>query len=199
MTNHVPLVVEPGARSATLWEGPHRIAPGIHIEHRGRSTDSKTDSMKKIRLLSISLFSLVALVVAACTQTETPPATPVANQPLHALMIDRIDNLYRRIDILTFDQDRTPLELDRARRRGSEEVAQAARELAASVGLLEQAGESLNLSPQQLLQFRAMANELRDASEALALSAISSEDDLTPALNNLQQTCAACHALYRDR
>ena len=35
--------------------------------------------------------------------------------------------------------------------------------------------------------------------DALALSAISSEDDLTPALNNLQQTCAACHALYRDR
>ena len=142
---------------------------------------------------------LLPLILAACTQSIEPSATPESSEPLHALMIDRIDNLYRRIDILTFDQDRTPLELDRARRRGSEEVAQAARELAASVGLLEQAGESLNLNAQQLLEFRALANDLRGSSEALALAAVSGEDDLAPALNDLQQSCAACHALYRGR
>ena len=142
---------------------------------------------------------LLPLLLVACSQTVEQPDPARQDEDLHALMIDRIDTLYRRIDILTFDQDRTPLEVDRARQRGSEEVAASARELAASVGLLERAGESLGLNAQQQVQFQALANELRGAAEGLARTAADPEADLGPALITLQQSCEACHALYRGR
>lgn len=151
------------------------------------------------RLIFTPCLLLSVLLIGACSQTGVAPAPAPQDGTLHALMIDRIDTLYRRIDILTFDQDRTPLELDRARQRGSEEVALAARELSASVGLLEQAGESLGLNRQQAMEFRALANELRDASDELARVAADPEADLGPALENLQQRCKSCHTLYRGR
>jgi len=147
----------------------------------------------------VVLALLLPLVLATCTQTADQPGAASENEALHALMIDRIDTLHRRIDILTFDRDRTPLALDRARQRGSEEVALAARELSASVGLLEQAGESLGLDSREAQQFRALANELRGASDALAEAAADPEAELGPALDNLQQSCDTCHALYRGR
>lgn len=151
------------------------------------------------RFVSVFIVLLLTLLMGACSQTGVAPAPAPQDETLHALMIDRIDTLYRRIDILTFDQDRTPLELDRARQRGSEEVALAARELSASVGLLEEAGESLGLNRQQAMEFRALANELREASDDLARVAADPEADLGPALDTLQQRCDSCHALYRGR
>lgn len=142
---------------------------------------------------------MLALTLFACSQTGEQTVTAPRDEGLHALMVERIDTLQRRIDILTYDQNRSPVELEQAQRRASDEVASAARELAASVTLLDRTGAALGLSPSEQDQFQALALELRSASEDLALVAADADAELEPALERLQQSCAACHELYRGR
>lgn len=142
---------------------------------------------------------LLALTLSACSQSVEQTAAVPGDESLHALMVERIDTLQRRIDILTYDQNRSPGELEQAQRRASDEVADAARELAASVSLLDRAGAALGLSPAEQDQFQALALELRSASVDLALLAADADAELEPALESLQRSCASCHELYRGR
>lgn len=62
------------------------------------------------------VFIALLAVLAGCAQGESGTGASgresVSDATLHALMAQRIDELYQRIEVLAFDQNRTLPELD---------------------------------------------------------------------------------------
>lgn len=145
----------------------------------------------------------IQLLVAACTQSDSlliPASESLRNEAVHALMAQRIDNLYRRIEVLALDQNRTLTELHEVRQRRSEEIIDTAQQLAEAAEELTALTDSVNITSANLRRFQNLSRDLRDRSNEVALAAgNSSSSDLASSIDNLQQTCSACHNLYRDR
>jgi len=115
-------------------------------------------------------------------------------------MAQRIDGLYRRIEVLAFDQNRTQPELDLARQRVAGEITNDATALSAYAAELSAIGTTLELSAVERQEFLGLAGDLQEASENLILATSEgSSQNLTDAIYTLRETCAACHSLYRGR
>ncbi|MEX2470380.1 MAG: hypothetical protein WD396_11545 [Pseudohongiellaceae bacterium] len=149
-----------------------------------------------------ALFFL-SMFLGACTQvdrTAVPADRSLRDEALHALMAQRIDGLYRRIEVLAHDQNRTLPELDEARQRTTNEIAANADTLSEYAAELTDLAATLDLSTANRQRFLALSGRLQDASDNVVLaSAEGSSRSLTEAITGLQETCAACHSLYRDR
>lgn len=149
-----------------------------------------------------SLLSML-LVLGACAHHESSlviPGESLRDETLHALMAERIDNLFRRIEVLAFDQNRTLPELDDERQRTTNEIADSARMLSDVAVELTQLRNTLNLTENRQQQFQNLSRSLFEASNDLARTAAdSSSPDLAKSINTLQLTCTGCHNLYRDQ
>lgn len=142
-------------------------------------------------------------VLSACSLNESSDVSfgeSVQDETLHALMSERIDNLFRRIEVLAFDQNRTLPELDDERQRTANEIAESAETLSGVADELAQLVSTLNLTEPRQQQFQILARNLLEASNNVARTAVSpSSLDLAESINALQLTCASCHNLYRDQ
>ncbi len=148
-------------------------------------------------------FLLLHLLLVGCAQNEIGVGSDmesVRDEALHALMAERIDTLYLRIEVLAFDQNRTLPELDQDRQRTASEIAESATSLAAAAGELAQLAETLNLSAANFQRFQILAQSLQTSSGEVARAASDfAADDLTRSFTRLQGTCSSCHSLYRGR
>lgn len=144
----------------------------------------------------------LALLLSACSGqsvTREMTAEPVSDARLHALMTQQLDVLLRQLDVLWLDQHRTPLELDRERRRKAGQMASAADDLQRSADMIIALQPQLPLGPEAAPVFVQLAGQLRARGadiEALALNNRFAE--LQPAIENARATCQACHDLYRN-
>jgi len=150
------------------------------------------------------VLTVLLAVLAGCAQGESGTGAgareSLSDATLHAPMAQRIDELYQRIEVLAFDQNRTLPELDQDRRRAAGEIASSARNLSALASELMQLGESLNLSPSNRQQFQSLAGNLQTASNEVASAALNAaSQDLARSVSSLQGSCTACHSLYRVR
>lgn len=153
--------------------------------------------MKKVLLVILALL-------VGCAQSQSGTGTrgreAVSDAALHALMAQRIDELYQRIEVLAFDQNRTLPELDQDRRRAAGEIASSAGSLSSIATELMQLSESLDLTEPGRQQFQALSQNLQSASnDVLSAAADASAQDLADSVTRLQGTCTACHSLYRGR
>jgi cytochrome c556 len=153
--------------------------------------------MKKVLLV-------ILVVLAGCAQSEHGTGIDgresVSDAALHALMAQRIEELYQRIEVLAFDQNRTLPELDQDRRRAAGEIANSASNLSSIATELMQLSESLDLTESNRQQFQALSQNLQSASnEVRSAAADASFQDLANSVTRLQGTCTACHSLYRGR
>lgn len=153
--------------------------------------------MKKVVLVILVVF-------AGCAQSERSAGIEgresVSDAALHALMAQRIDELYQRIEVLAFDQNRTLPELDQDRRRAASEIANSADSLSSIAIELMQLSESLDLTESRRQQFQALSQNLQSASnDVVNAAADASSQDLANSVTRLQGTCTACHSLYRRR
>jgi hypothetical protein len=147
---------------------------------------------------------VVLLLLSACTQNDSylpdQPDASLRNEALHALMAERINRLFQRIEILAFDQNRTLPELDEDRQRAAGEIALAARNLSLAGDELSALIPALNLSSDRQERFQNLVARLLEASNSTAGAAENySSVELASSINALQETCADCHRLYRDR
>lgn len=149
------------------------------------------------------LLACILLVCAACTQNENLLSSsdgPLRDEYLHALMAERIDELFQRITVLSYDQNLPLPELNRVRQNTANDIANAARELSGFADELLQLAGTLNLTRAEQQRFQNLAMNLLEASNDTARAATDlSPPDLASSINALQQTCADCHSLYRDQ
>jgi len=150
-------------------------------------------------------YMLVVLVLlGGCAQSvdtaDSAREGGLRDTSLHALMAQRIDMLYQRIEVLAFDQNRTLPELDQDRQLASDQIVDGASALSSAASELMQLTDVLDLTESDRLQFQRLAQNLQSAShEVVQAATMASSVDLAASVSRLQATCSACHSLYREK
>ena len=153
--------------------------------------------MKKYMVVLLALLG-------GCAQSENigghAPNGQLRDASLHALMAQRIDVHYQRIEVLAFDQNRTLPELDQDRQLASSQIGDSAAALSTVATELMQLADGLELVASDRQQFQMFAQNLQSASNEVARTATTaSSADLATSVSRLQATCSACHNLYREK
>jgi cytochrome c556 len=153
--------------------------------------------------LIISLLSLIpafCLFSITCAGEVIPdPATKSSKAVLRSLHSEDIRRIMGRLHALAYEREYTELELDRIRLENLEALALAAADLVQIAGQLPQLLPDNQLSDEEQVTFKAMANQLHNETlQLLNTDSGNSYRDLKSGYRRLQQTCAACHNLFRD-
>ncbi|MCB1672596.1 MAG: cytochrome c [Gammaproteobacteria bacterium] len=107
-----------------------------------------------------------------------------------------------RLNTLLFDLHRTETVLARERQQQASRIAASARSLQDGARKVLDLGQALPLADNSDTRFRTLAAQLESEADILATQAEMGQ--LTPTqmeetLSRLNDTCNACHSLYRDR
>ena len=120
-----------------------------------------------------------------------------AVQSLHS---EDIRKIMGRLHALAYEREYTELELDRIRHENLEALARAAAELVELSWKLPQILPDSRLTDEEQETFGAMASRLHaETMQLLDTYATDSYSELKSGYQRLQETCTACHNLFRDR
>ena len=129
---------------------------------------------------------------AVDTETSRKPA-------LSAIHNNDIRTIMRRLNALVYEREYTQLELDRLRRENLQMLVDAAADLIKISDKLPDLISDQEISSDEQITFKAMARQLHnEASQLLDSDPDISYHELNNGFQRLQQTCAACHNLFRD-
>jgi len=147
-----------------------------------------------------TLFSLaVSSLLMACASNDRPTNTPGSDQ-LHALMTEELNLELVRLNTLSFDLHRNQTELDQLRARHSEAIADAAARLREGAASIHAQSPALNLPERDIQRFHELAQELERHAASLHGYARDGEvQEFDTPLREINNTCNACHSLYRGR
>lgn len=156
------------------------------------------------RKLFISLIYLVPVLcltgISIAEDTKQDPSAVSGKAVLLSLHNEDIRRIMGRLNTLAYEREFTELELDRMRRENLETLATAAADL---VKIAEQLPESIpdnQMSEEEQVTFRAMANQLQDETlRLLDTTATSSYSERQSGYRELEKTCTACHNLFRGQ
>lgn len=186
---HQPSVAEPQQTSR-----PNGLSKfiGCH-QMTGKSFDPR---------IRPALVCLVLSLAAGCSANpRSMPADQLQNTgkpALHAIMDERLRTLMAQMNALMFEQIRTEVELDHERRLKSGKIAEAARQLQHSIEQIQQVRPGLNLGHDDEAAFAGLATKLKsEAQQIESLAASGKLNELKPLLAETEQSCMACHSLFR--
>jgi hypothetical protein len=141
------------------------------------------------------------LAAAACTPSahhglELRPAK--GEGLLHAVHDTRLRAVMQGFNSLMFEQMMTELELDEARLRQSQRIADSAGELAKAAAGLPSIAKELNLTSDEQALFLKRSVELRDKAIHLQEAALGMDANaMRHWLLRMEITCNNCHRLFR--
>ena len=152
-------------------------------------------------MTSWSLLGSWVLLIAACAynpHTDHHSLPDSGGATLHATQNDQLRDLMVAMNSLLFERIHTELEADLGREMAAREIAVAASKLRSNVNAITETLPKLNLPADQQPVFLALAAELGQRAQAIVDVANNRQyARLSPALDNLEQTCMACHHLFR--
>lgn len=153
------------------------------------------------------LISLICLVPALCLtaignaeDTMLDPSAGNGKAVLRSLQHEDIRWIMGRLYTLSYEREFTELELDRMREKNLEALADAAADLVKIADRLPGLFPDEQLSDEDQVTFRAMANQLQDETlHLLDTASTSSYSERKTGYRELEKTCMACHNLFRDQ
>ena len=157
------------------------------------------ENQKNIKYLPALIVSLV--IFTGCNSGQD--ATEKTSQPLqqlgkHAASSDRLkiimDNLYASAHESESSGQEQNISKDEMA-----DLIEAVEELLFNAELMTSGTSEFGLDEKELVTFRALAGQLY--TEALNIQQLAKNYDyrlIEPAYRRLNQTCAACHSLFRD-
>jgi hypothetical protein len=153
------------------------------------------------------LFILLFSLILACSFYNKPFAEDIKSTSaavpgraaLQSLHSEDIRKIMRRLNALAYEREYTELELDQIRDKNLRALAHAAEDL---MEISEQLPEILpdnQLSYEEQVTFKAMARQLHNETlNLLNTGSTKNYSEIKSGYLRLQQTCAACHNLFRD-
>lgn len=156
---------------------------------------------KKIILSLVFLVSALSLIVKSNAEDSIPDlSTGGGKAVLHSLHNENLRRIMGRLNTLAYEREYTELELDRLRQENLKALAASVADLVKLADQLPEYFPDDQLSDEEQVTFKAMANQLQDeTSQLLDSSSTSTYSSRNTAYRNLAKTCMACHNLFRDR
>lgn len=152
-------------------------------------------------ILFQSLLLAYCLNIISCAggNTEQIPPAASAKPALQAIHSGDIRAIMRRLNAHVHEREYTQLELDQLRRRNLEKLAGLAAELVAVSDNLPGVLPDIQLTTEEQTTFRVMASQLHNETMQLLNAGMHIPyQELNDGYRRLQQTCAACHNLFRE-
>lgn len=146
--------------------------------------------MKTSNLVKTLLVLLIFIISAAWAEQQQPA--------LHGIYSEKLKTIMLRMNQLVYEREMTALQVQEARERHLKELINTVSELVKAAEVLTDAVPGIELKKEDQVIFRAMANQLY--SEAQNIGNMVEEKDyssLDPAYQRLNETCNACHSLFR--
>ena len=148
-------------------------------------------------LAAAALWVLLSACSGQSAQRVTDTAD-VRDDALHSLMVDNLDVLMARLNVLVYDQHRTVDDIEQAQRRHSRQMELIASELQQSAAGIQAARSRLGLSDSAAEHFATLGGTLARYSAELQQAAGNEQIVELPAiLEQIRGTCDTCHQLYR--
>lgn len=148
-------------------------------------------------LAAAALWVLLSACSGQGPQRVTDTAD-VRDDALHSLMVDNLDVLMARLNVLVYDQHRTVDDIEQAQHRHSRQMERVAGELQRSAAGILAARRRLALSDSADEEFAALAGTLARYGAELQQAAGNEQIAELPAiLEQIRGTCDTCHQLYR--
>lgn len=123
----------------------------------------------------------------------------VLGQPaLHGIYSEKLKTIMLRMNQLVYEREMTALQVQEVRERHLKDLINTVSELVKAAEVLTDAVPGIELKKEDQVIFRAMANQLYG--EAQEIGNMVEEKDyssLDPAYRRLNETCNACHSLFR--
>ena len=146
-----------------------------------------------VRALSVALFFSVFLTTGAIAESKK------FKEPLiHVIVSDQIREIMLKLNTLVNDRGITPLEVMEYRVEYLKQLIITANELVMAAEKMTDAIPGVRIEPQNQLTFEALAKQLQEQAVNIAfLAEQTDEEGLEPAYQRLNETCNACHTLFR--
>ncbi len=159
------------------------------------------------RVYRISVL-LLPLALTGCSGNGLAPPVPASaptrtaeSASLHAVMSQQLVLASTRLNSLLFDLHRTETELARERQQQFVHIAESARSLGDGATRVQELARSLPLETNAGVRFDTLAGQLESQARDLATLAETgwlSPQQMERFLSRIDDTCSACHALYRN-
>jgi len=137
------------------------------------------------------LLLVLLLVVSISGAGQQRPA-------LHGIYSEKLKTVMLRMNQLVFEREMTALQVLEEREQHLQQLIDAVADLVRAAETLTDAVPGIALIKEDQVVFRAMANQLYR--EAQAIGVMVEEKNysaLDPAYQRLNETCNACHSLFR--
>lgn len=152
--------------------------------------------MKKLIAIAMLSLSMVACSNNQHLQHHQLPKSGGAT--LHATQNSRLRDLMTDMNGLLFERIHTELDADLGRTKALKGISEDATKMSKNVDAIIETLPRLQLTTEQQTTFLALASELKTRALQLATLADNHQyQELSPALDELEQTCMACHHLFR--
>lgn len=150
------------------------------------------------------LLLIIALVLPACSDTsgKRPDAAkfPVGQAELHTVQSQKLRKLMQKINELSRQGDEISLQVDELRRQYMQSLIDTAGDVVYATEQMTEQKHIKTLNPVELNEFRALSNALYTEAVNIQIEARDNNfSGLDQAYRRLDETCAACHQLFRSR
>jgi cytochrome c556 len=137
------------------------------------------------------ILLLVCTFMVSHADSEQQPA-------LHGIYSEKLKTIMLRMNQLVYEREMTALQVQEVREQHLQQLINTVSELVKASEVLTDAIPGIELSTEDQVIFRAMANQLYR--EAQNIGIMVEEKDysaLDSAYQRLNETCNACHGLFR--
>ena len=162
--------------------------------------------MKILKCLSLQLILIMS--ISACDDADT--AENMADEPkeevkLHGLSGERLRTIMQGINLTIHDSTNVDTQTDKLKQQNMDDMIEAVEELLFHAEMMSTDLPVSNLTESDVVVFRALAGQLY--TEALNIQQTSRDYDfdtydyelLDVSYRQLNQTCIACHEMFRDK
>ena len=140
--------------------------------------------------LKILLLILLYVVSAAGAEQQRPV--------LHGIYSEKLKTIMLRMNQLVYEREMTALQVEEVREQHLQQLIATVADLVKAAEVLTDAVPGIELNKEDQVIFRAMANQLyREAQNIGVMVEEKNYAALDPAYQHLNETCNACHSLFR--
>jgi len=151
-------------------------------------------------IISAALYQLIFPVVLAADTSSTENTSSENQALLKSIHSDRVRNIMRRLNSLSYEREITEPELQKIRIRQIKLLLEAADELVAAANESSEILSSNYLNKLDQATFKALANQLQTELKEIRKSArLNHVKQIRKGYQQLRNTCAACHQLFREQ
>ncbi|MBT7950748.1 MAG: cytochrome c [Gammaproteobacteria bacterium] len=140
------------------------------------------------------LWVLCLIILCPNTHIRAEETYPI----LHAISSKELRDIMRRMNQLVYEREMTALQTQTIHTKRHKELVDTASDLVNSTDDLTKALSGLNMEKQDQITFKAMAKQLLE--EAKNIKRVAEENDhnaINSVYQDLDNTCKACHRLFR--